>query len=142
MTRELLAASAAPLGLHAKNSADGKLLLLNPAAAELEITLGFCGNLLTSYRRNIFSDTDYAATLARLFSEYGPPRAVSFQGEIATDQESGSGLMQSYVVTQWQRGDDRVELRSYFDWRIQQGKLGRFQPATLFYERRNPCAAR
>lgn len=142
MAREPLVASAARLGLHSKNRADGTLLLSNPAAPGLEITLGFCGNVLTSYRRNLFSDTDYAAALARLFSEYGPPRAVSFRGDIVTNRDSGSGVMQSYVVTQWQHGDDRVALRSYFDWRIQQGNLGRFQPATLFYERRNPCATR
>jgi hypothetical protein len=54
---------------------------------------------------------------------------------------SGNGVMQSYVIAQWWRGDDHVELKSYFDWRIKQSNLERFQPATLFYEMRNPCTA-
>ena len=34
---------------------------------------------------------------------------------------------------------DEAQLKSFFDWRIQQGNLGRFQPATILYEMRSPC---
>jgi hypothetical protein len=145
MSRSQVAVSVARLGLHASNGADGDIRLstpVTPGSSGLDANLGFCGDVLVLYRRNISSDSDYATTLSRIFSVYGPPITMSFRGDISTDLDSGSGVMQSYVITRWQRGNDRVELKSYFDWRIQQGNLGRFQPATLLYEMRNPCAAR
>lgn len=139
-TRDQLAANFVRLGLQVKNRADGTTLVSIPGALGQDALLGFCRNRLTSYRRNITSDSDYAATLYNLFRIYGPPGAINFQGKISTDMASGNGMMQSYVITQWWRSDDRVELKSYFDWRIEQRNLERFQPATLFYEMRNPCA--
>lgn len=142
MTREQFATNAALLGLRVVNRPDGKLAAARPnAPPRLGATAGFCGNLLHTYSRSIESDPDYGATLAKLFREYGPPTQMSFRGDISTDIDSGGGTMQSYVVTYWYRGDDRVRLKSYFDWRYQQGNLGRFQPATIMFETHSPCSA-
>jgi len=141
ITRQQWALSAVRLGLPFSNAGDGQVMILLPATPWMEATLGFCGNVLTTYRRNIASDVDYANTLARVFSVYGPPKGMSFRGDVATDLASGSGAMQSYVVTDWIMGDERVRLKSTFDWRVYQGKLGRFQPANILYETRSPCSA-
>lgn len=142
MTREQFGANAALLGLRVVNRPDGKVTAARPNAPPwLGATVGFCGNLLHTYTRSIGSDPDYAATLAKLFREYGPPKQMSFRGDVSTDIDSGGGTMQSYVITYWYRGDDRVRLKSYFDWRYQQGNLGRFQPATITFETRSPCSA-
>lgn len=142
MTREQFAANAALLGLRVLNRPDGKVTAARPSAPLwLGATAGFCGDLLHSYSRSIVSDPDYAATLAKLFHEYGPPRQMSFRGDLTTDINSGGGTMQSYVVSYWYRDNDRVRLKSYFDWRYQQGNLGRFQPATITFETRSPCSA-
>ena len=140
ITRQQLALTVARLGIPFSNVGDGQVNIMLPGTPWREATLGFCGNLLTTYRRNITSDVDYANTLARVFSVYGPPKVMSFRGDVATDLASGSGAMQSYVVTDWIMGDERVRLKSTFDWRINQGKLGRFQPASLLYETRSPCS--
>lgn len=142
MTREQFTAHAARLGLQVVNRPDGKAIAARPNSPRwLSATAGFCGNLLNAYSRSIWSDPDYAATLTQLFRYYGPPREMSFRGDVSTDIDSGAGTMQSYVITNWYRGDDRVRLKSYFDWRFQQGNLGRFQPATILYETLGPCSA-
>lgn len=142
MTREQFAATAAVLGLRVMNRTDGKVMAVRPnAPLWLGATAGFCADLLHTYSRSIVSDPDYAATLAKLFREYGPPKQMSFRGDVSTDIDSGGGTMQSYVITYWYRGYDRVRLKSYFDWRYQQGNLGRFQPATITFETRSPCSA-
>lgn len=147
MSREQVTFTAARLGLRVGvqqglQGEGGKMVVANPGAPWLDATLGFCGKVLTSYSRNLSSDTDYAAALARVFAQYGPPKLMSFRGDVTTDINSASGAMQSYVVTEWLRGNDRVQLKSFFDWRIQQGNLGRFQPATILYEMRSPCTLR
>ena len=142
MSREQLAASALRFGLLLRNEAPDRVSIAAPGASTPGATLGFCGKVLTTYTRNISSDADYAATLARVFGMYGPPRVMSFRGDVTTDIDSGSGTLQSYVITDWVRGADRVQLKSYFDWRIQRGNLGRFQPATIVYEMRSPCTPR
>lgn len=138
MSRDQVALTAASLGLRVGMQGE-KMVVAIPGAPWLDATLGFCGNVLTSYSRNLSSDTDYATALARIFALYGPPKLMSFRGDVATDINSARGAMQSYVVTEWLRGNDRVQLKSFFDWRIQQGNLGRFQPATILYEIRSPC---
>jgi hypothetical protein len=142
MTREQFVAHAALLGLKAVNQSDGEVTVVRPDALQwLGARAAFCGNLLYSYSRTIGSDPDYAATLTKLFRDYGPPRKMSFRGDVSTDSDTGAGTMQSYVITYWNRGDDRVRLKSYFDWRYYQGNLGRFQPATITFEARSPCSA-
>lgn len=142
MTREQFVAHATLVGLRVVNRPDGKLTAADPNALQWPgATAGFCGNLLHTYGRSIWSDPVYAATLAKLFRDYGPPRKMSFRGDVTTDIDSGGGTMQSYVITYWYRGDDRMRLKSYFDWRYYQGNLGRFQPATITFETRSPCSA-
>lgn len=142
MTREQFAANAALLGLRVVNRPDGEVMAVRPnAPLWFGATVRFCSGLLHSYSRSIVSDPDYAATLAKLFREYGAPKQMSFRGDLTTNMDSGGGTMQSYVVSYWYRGNDRVRLKSYFDWRYQQGNLGRFQPATITFETRSPCSA-
>lgn len=141
MSREQALAGALRLGLQVRNEGE-RVLVAPPGAPWAAATLGFCGSLLSSYRRNLASDADYASTLSRVFAAFGPPRLMSFRGDVTTDMDTASGAMQSYVITEWVRGDDRVQLKSYFDWRTHKGNLGRFQPATIAYETRSPCNAR
>ena len=142
MTREQFTASAAVIGLRVGRLPNGKMTAARPnAPLSSGAIVTFCGNLLNAYSRNIWSDPDYAATLAQLFRYYGPPKKMSFRGDVSTDIDSGGGTMQSYVITTWYRADDRVRLKSFFDWRFYQGNLGRFQPATITYEKRSPCRA-
>jgi hypothetical protein len=142
MTREQFATNAAVLGLRVVNRPDGKVMAARPnAPLWLGVTVGFCEDLLHTYSRSIVSDPDYAATLAKLFREYGPPKQMSFRGDVSTDIDTGGGTLQSYVVGYWYRGDDRVRLKSHFDWRYQQGSLGRLQPAAITFETRSPCSA-
>jgi hypothetical protein len=141
MSREQLAATTLRLGIETREGPQGRFMATNAAAPWSGATFAFCGNALVAYSRNISSDQDYAATLAHLFGDYGPPREMNFAGDVSTDMDTGAGTMQSRALTKWYGGNDRIRLKSYFDWRFYRGNLGRFQPATILYEVRNPCLA-
>ncbi|HYO28818.1 MAG TPA: hypothetical protein VER68_11105 [Azonexus sp.] len=138
MNTQQLVAMAATYGLVARPGAGGYWFVGTTSPARLLGKFGFCGNYLASYTRNIHSDADYANTLAAIFATYGPPRKMNFSGNV----ESGSadGAFRASGQTQWERGDDRVTMQSYFDWRLYRGELQREQPASVRFETRNPCS--
>ncbi len=99
--------------------------------------VGFCGDILVSYSRNIQSDTDYARVLASIFSVYGPPSKMEFSGDI--EPRLDAGAFRATGSTLWLKGADRVSMESSFDWRLHHGQLFRQQPASVRFETLNPC---
>jgi hypothetical protein len=139
MSTQQLVAVAATYGLVASPGADGYWFVGTSTPQRVLGKFGFCGNYLVSYTRNIHSDADYASTLAAIFATYGPPRKMSFSGDVATGSVT-DGAFRASGETQWVRGDDRVRMKSYFDWRFYRGDLQREQPASVRYETRSPCS--
>jgi hypothetical protein len=140
MAKAEFVARAAQLGLRAVPGPGGRWAVARPNTPRALATFGFCGNRLVSYSRTISSDPDYASTLMQLFLTYGPPRHMSFTGDVSMDD--GGGAFRSFGVTLWYLGNDRVRLTSLFDWRMNRGDFRRRQPARITYEMRNPCRRR
>jgi len=137
MSTQQLVAVATAYGLVVRQGAEGYWYVGTASPPRPLAKFGFCGNYLVSYTRNIHSDADYANTLAAIFATYGPPRKMSFSGDVAGS--SADGAFRASGETWWGRGDDRVRMESHFDWRLYHGQLLREQPASVRYETRNPC---
>ncbi len=139
MSAEQAVSVASARGLMAQAGVDGYLYLgaVNPPRVLSKI--GFCGNILVSYTRNILSDMDYARVLAGIFGAYGPPAKMQFGGDVEPGIASGAFRAMGYTL--WAKGTDRVWMMSYFDWRLQQGNLYRQQPASVRFDILNPCNA-
>jgi hypothetical protein len=137
MSPQQLFTTAAAYGLVAQPGKAGRWFIstMYPPRAIAEV--GFCRNYLVSYRRNVLSDADYANTLAGIFATYGPPRKMSFSGDVATG--TAEGAFRASGETLWAQGLDRVRMASFFDWRLNQGDLRRQQPASVLFETRSPC---
>lgn len=138
MSPQQLAVTAAGHGLVARPAGAGQWLVGSPLPPRVLGAFRFCGNRLASYTRNIQSDADYARTLASIFATYGPPRSMSFSGNVATGRSGGAFVSAGETV--WWAGADRVRMRSFFDWRLHRGELRRRQPASVMYETRSPCS--
>ncbi len=138
MKTQQLVAVAASYGLVARPGAGGYWFVGTSIPPRVLGKFGFCGNYLVSYTRNIHSDADYANTLAAIFATYGPPRKMSFSGDVAGS--SGDGAFRASGETLWVRGAERVRMKSYFDWRLYRGELRREQPASVRYETSSPCS--
>jgi len=134
-----LLATAAAYGLVAQPGKAGRWFIGKAFSPSLMAEVGFCRNHLVSYRRNIQSDEDYANTLAGIFATYGPPRTMSFSGDVATG--TAEGAFRASGETLWVLGLDRVRMESFFDWRLNQGDLRRQQPASVLFETRSPCGS-
>jgi hypothetical protein len=138
MSPQQLLATATAYGLVAQPGKAGRWLISTKYPLMVIAEAGFCQNHLVSYRRNIQSDEDYANTLSGIFAIYGPPRKMSFSGDVATG--TSEGAFRASGETLWAQGPDRVRMESFFDWRMNQGDLRRQQPASVLFETRNPCA--
>jgi hypothetical protein len=137
MSPQELAARASAYGLVARPAGGRQWLVGSLVPSRVLGVFGFCGNGLASYTRNIQSDTDYASTLAAIFATYGPPRSMTFSGNVAAGNAGGAFVSAGETV--WWAGADRVRMRSFFDWRLYRGELQRMQPASVMYETRSPC---
>lgn len=138
MSTQQLVYVAANSGLVARPGADGYWYVGTSIPPRVLARFDFCGNYLVSYTRNIHSDADYASSLAAIFANYGPPRKMSFSGDV--EGSSADGAFRASGETLWVRGADRVRMESYFDWRLYHGQLQREQPASVRYETRSPCS--
>lgn len=137
MSEEQFAFAAAARGLTAQPGEAG-YFYLGASFPPLHLSrVGFCGNILVSYSRNIQSDADYAQILAEIFSAYGPPSKMQFSGDIEPGADAGAFRAASSAM--WARGADRVRMESSFDWRLYRGELYRRQPASVSFEILNPC---
>lgn len=137
MSAEQFAFAAAARGLTAQPGEAG-VFYLGASFPPLHLSrVGFCGNILVSYSRNIQSDDDYAHILADIFSAYGPPSKMQFSGDIEPGADAGAFRAASSAM--WTRGADRVRMESAFDWRLYRGELFRRQPASVTFEILNPC---
>jgi len=139
MSPRQLVATAAAYGLVARPGTEGRWLIATRFPPSVIAEAGFCRNVLVSYSRNILSDADYANTLAAIFATYGPPRKMSFSGDVATG--TAEGAFRASGETLWRQGLDRVRMDSFFDWRLSQGDLRREQPASVRFETRSPCGS-
>lgn len=137
MSAQQVIVVAAAQGLMAQPGQNGYVYLGAANPPRLLSTLGFCGNVLVSYTRNILSDADYARTLASIFAAYGPPRKMQFSGDV--EPGIAAGALRAAGLTLWVQGADRVWMNSYFDWRLDQGQLLRQQPASVRFQTLNPC---
>lgn len=137
MTKAQFAVRAAQMGLEVRPGTRGTWTLARSYPPAVWGEFRFCGNALVSYRRDIRSDADYASTLMQVFAIFGMPADMTFTGGVSTNP--GGGAFRSFVLTYWYLGTDRVRMRSFFDWRFQNGDFGRMQPASIRYETRNPC---
>jgi len=126
-------------GLIARPGAGGYWYLGAAYPPRLLSKVGFCGNRLVSYTREILSDVDYANILAEIFSAYGPPKKMHFSGDVEPNAAAGSFRAMGYTL--WAKGPDRIMMTSYFDWRLYRGQLFRQQPASVRFETLNPCNA-
>jgi hypothetical protein len=138
MTTPQFLAIVGAYGLVARPGQAGQWLVGTRWPPAVVAEVGFCGDYLVAYRRAIRSDADYAGTLAAIFATYGPPRKMNFDGDVATDTTAGA--FRAAGETLWGNGSDRVRMHSSFDWRVQQGRLRREQPATVQFESRSPCS--
>lgn len=137
MSSQQLLTTAAAYGLVAQPGKAGRWLVSAMYPPRVTAEVGFCQNHLVSYRRNIMSDEDYANILSGIFAAYGPPRKMSFSGDVATG--TAEGAFRASGETLWAQGTDRVRMDSFFDWRLNRGDLRRQQPASVFFETRSPC---
>ncbi len=137
MTTEQFVLVASAQGLTAQPGEAGYFYLGAGFPPLLLSRVGFCGNILVSYSRNIQSDADYAGVLASIFSHYGPPSKMHFSGDV--EPGIAAGAFRAMASAQWEQGADRVSMDSAFDWRLHQGQLFRQQPASVRFETLNPC---
>jgi hypothetical protein len=137
MSTEQFVLVASAQGVTAQPGEAGYFYLAAASPPLLLSRVGFCGNILVSYSRNIQSDADYARVLASIFSLYGPPTKMQFSGDI--EPGVAAGAFRATGFTLWTKGADRVSMESYFDWRLHHGQLFRQQPASVRFETLNPC---
>ncbi|MCI4680556.1 hypothetical protein K9U33_18195 [Rhodoblastus acidophilus] len=137
MSMQQFVFAASAQGLMAQPGEPGYFYLGSAFPPLILSRVGFCGDILVSYSRNIQSDVDYARVLAGIFSVYGAPGKMQFSGDI--EPGIAAGAFRATGNTLWARGADRVSMASAFDWRLYQGRLFRQQPASVTFETLNPC---
>ncbi len=137
MSSQQFAFVASAQGLMAQPGEPGYFYLSAANPPRLLSRVGFCGDLLVSYSRNIQSDSDYARVLAGIFSVFGLPRKMQFSGDV--EPGIAAGAFRATGSTLWAKDADAVWMDSNFDWRLYQGQLFRQQPASVKFETLNPC---
>jgi len=142
MSKKEVATYTAMLGLDTWPGPNSAWAVGNERARRMDIALGFCENVLVSYRRLITSDIEYFGILKEFGVHYGPPSTVKVSGGGEWSAQGKTSFQSSFVMV-WYRGDDRITLTTYpegrMEWRQGMGSFRHASQPSLDFFTRNPC---
>jgi hypothetical protein len=113
-----------------------------PGGRGSPVRAGFCGDVLVWLERDFESDAQYDAVLRRLWARLGPPREFDMVGDMGVGAYGATfdGAFRSMVALDWQRGTQRIRLKSALGWRSGMTGLARYRAPSMAFKMMNPCS--